>query len=79
MIPLNLGHITQKGLATLLFADSITDPPRVYIPGRNGWGKQENRLGTFSAIEREDGSGRSFNVTVRLDSHEVVQVHVRVK
>jgi hypothetical protein len=36
----------------------------------------DNRQGVLDSVQREDGSGKSFNLTVKLRG-EVVTVHVR--
>ena len=35
------------------------------------------RFGTLERVEREDGSGRSFNLGIRLNSGELINVYWR--
>jgi hypothetical protein len=74
--PVLLDHLTVKGLMSLL-SQSGPAYRKVIVPTA---GMSPYPLGIVSAIEREDGSGKSFNVTVVMDkTQEPRTVYVRCR
>lgn len=56
MLIIRTRQITKMQLANLLFAEKL---PQIQIDGKFGY---------LQSIQREDGSGRSFNLTVRVQT-----------
>lgn len=65
--------MTKFHLASLLFMSRYPANHATTIVASNG----EHYTGFLCAIEREDGSGQSFNVTFRTPRGDRITIHVR--